>query len=164
MRCFIIIATFLKWGSFEMDLIALKTSIVPDTSVDFTSTLVVAGFLGVLLLLIILIVVFSIFSKTVSKTQKFKGKKKVEKAIMTEDLKMVSPFADVSTPVVSAPAKANEVQQVISEEIVAAISAAVYMMEGENAVIRNITPMRKNPINTRNPWAMAAITQNTKPF
>ena len=147
-----------------MDILTLVTSINPDTSINFTSTLVVAGFLGVLLLLIILIVVFSLFSKTVSKTQKSKGKKKVEKAIMTEDLKVVSPFADVSAAPVSAPAKAPATTQGVSEEIVAAISAAVYMMEGENAVIKSITPIRKNPINTRNPWAMAAINQNTKPF
>ena len=82
---------------------------------------------------------------------------------MTEDLKVVSPFAEVSAP---APAPAPQAQGV-SEEIVAAISAAVYMMEGEGAVITNIAPakaIRQNPIKTRNPWAMAAIMQNTKPF
>ena len=143
-----------------MDLITLKTSLIPNTSVEFTSTVVVAGFLVVLLILTILIIIFSLFSKTMSKTS---GKKKVEKAIMTEDLKVVSPFASAPMPA-SAPAPAPQMQSGVSEEIVAAISAAVYMMEGENAVIQSITPIRKNPINTRNPWAMAAIVQNTKPF
>ena len=149
-----------------MDLITLKTSIVPDTSPAFTSKVVVAGFFVVLLILTILIIVFSLFSKTMSKTQNKKGKKKVEKAIMTEDFKVVSPFAQANPtpamPVGTAPAP--RIQQGVSEEIVAAISAAVYMMEGENAVITSIKPLRKNPINTRNPWAMAAIVQNTKPF
>ena len=144
-----------------MDLIALRTSIIPDTSPAFTATVVVAGFLVVLLILTILIIVFSLFSKTMSKTQK-KGKKKEEKAIMTKDVNVVSPFG--AEPVQTASAPAPQIQQGVSEEIVAAISAAVYMMEGENAVITSIRPVRKNPINTRNPWAMAAIAQNTKPF
>ena len=75
-----------------MDLIALKTSIIPDTSPAFTATVVVAGFLVVLLILAILIIVFSLFSKIMSKTQGKKGKKK-EKAIMTKDMNVVSPFA-----------------------------------------------------------------------
>ena len=146
-----------------MSFLVLKTAIAADSSPGFTTTLVIAGFFGVLLMLAILIVVISIFSKTVSKTQGKKGKRKEEKAIMTEDLKVVSPFAEVSAP---APAPAPQAQGV-SEEIVAAISAAVYMMEGEGAVITNIAPakaIRQNPIKTRNPWAMAAIVQNTKPF
>ena len=146
-----------------MDIITLAAKIIPDTSPAFTSTVVVAGFFGVLLLLTVLIIVFSLFSKTVSKTQKSKGRKKEEKAIMTEDLKVVSPFAAPEAPVVPPVAQEQAVQGV-SEEIVAAISAAVYMLEGENAVVASITPIRKNPINTRNPWAMAAIVQNTTPF
>ena len=148
-----------------MDLITLKTAIEADSSPGFTSTLVIAGFFGVLLLLVILIIVFSIFSKIVSKSQTKKGKKKEEKAIMTQDLKVVSPFASENAVPASAPVQAAP--QGVSEEIVAAISAAVYMMEGEGAVIRSIAPakaVRQNPIKTRNPWAMAAIVQNTKPF
>ena len=146
-----------------MELFALKTSIVPDGSAGFTSTLVVAGFFGVLLMLIILILVLGAFSKVLSKTQMKKGKKKEEKAIMTEDLKVVSPFG--ATPAaVASPVSQDTAPQGISEEIVAAISAAVYMLEGEGAVVKSITPIRQNPIKTRNPWAMAAISQNTKPF
>ena len=149
-----------------MDLITLVTKIHPDSSIEFTSTLVVAGFFGVLLLLTVLIIVFGLFSKTVSKTQKAKGKRKEEKAIMTEDLKVVSPFtnAQAAPQTESAPQSPVPQMQGVSEEIVAAISAAVYMLEGENAVVASITPLRKNPINTRNPWAMAAITENTRPF
>ncbi|MBQ9531745.1 MAG: OadG family protein [Eubacterium sp.] len=147
-----------------MELITLATAIEADSSPGFTTTLVIAGFFGVLLLLAILIIVFSIFSKVVSKTQTKKGKKKEEKVIMTQDLKVVSPFADVKAPPVSAPVQQPVKTQGVSEEIVAAISAAVYMMEGEGAVVKSITPLRQNPIKTRNPWAMAAIIQNTKPF
>ena len=150
-----------------MDILTLKTALLPDTSVGFTSTVVVSGFLVVLLILTILIIVFSVFSNTISRSQRKNGKKKEEKAIMTQDLKVVSPFNDSSSvsaaPIVQAPPQT----QGVSEEIVAAISAAVYMMEGEGAVVKSITPaaqIRQNPIKTRNPWAMAAIMQNTKPF
>ena len=68
-----------------MSFLVLKTAIAADSSPGFTTTLVIAGFFGVLLMLAILIVVISIFSKTVSKTQGKKGKRKEEKAIMTED-------------------------------------------------------------------------------
>ena len=146
-----------------MDIFTLVTKIHPDGSLTFTSTLVVAGFFGVLLLLTVLIIVFSVFSKTVSKTQNKKQKRK-ETAIMTKEVKVQSPMEEISAAPAAQSAAAPAIQQGVSEEIVAAISAAVYMMEGENAVVTSITPMRKNPISTRNPWAMAAIVQNTKPF
>ncbi|MBR4241309.1 MAG: OadG family protein [Eubacterium sp.] len=148
-----------------MGLITLETAIAANNSAGFTATVVIAGFFGVLLMLVILIIVLSLFSKTVSKTQRKKGVKKEEKAIMTQDLKVVSPFGNDGAPPQGA--SVQEQSQGISEEVVAAISAAVYMMEGEGAVIRSIAPakaIRSNPIKTRNPWAMAAIAQNTKPF
>lgn len=54
--------------------------------------------------------------------------------------------------------------QGVTPEVVAAISAAVYMLEGEGAVVRSIRPLRKNPVSVRNPWAAAAVAENTKPF
>jgi hypothetical protein len=59
------------------------------------------------------------------------------------------------------------VEQGISGEVVAAISAAVYEIEGSGAKIASITPVRstkKNPITGRNPWANAAVIDNTRPF
>ena len=75
--------------------------------------------------------------------------------------------AENTAPVVQAPApvapKAElDVQQGINEEIVAAISAAVYSMEGADSKIVSIR--RKNPVTGRNPWAQAAVIDNTKPF
>lgn len=149
-----------------MDIVLLKTSIIPDSSATFTTTLVIAGFFGVLLFLSILIILVNLFSKAVAKTQKSKGKKKDEKPIMTEDLKIVSPFgkANIAPVTASSPVQAPQNSSGVSEEVVAAISAAVYMMEGENAVVKSITPIRQDPITRRNPWAMAAINENTKPF
>ena len=76
----------------------------------------------------------------------------------------------IPTPPPAAPAVAPVAAQGISGEIVAAISAAVYMMEGEGAVVTSIAPaaavraQAPNPITRRNPWAFAAISENTRPF
>lgn len=48
-------------------------------------------------------------------------------------------------------------------EVVAAITAAVYMMEGEGATVKKIT-RKKSPDNVRSAWAQAAVTDNTRPF
>ena len=143
-----------------MSLFALATSVVPDTSVEFTATLIIAGLSVVLGILALLIVVVNIYGKIVSKTQGvFMKKNKKKGAPMSPELNIIP------TPP-PAPAAAPAAQGV-SGEIVAAISAAVYMMEGEGAVVRSITPARTqapNPITRRNPWAFAAITENTRPF
>ena len=73
----------------------------------------------------------------------------------------------MNTPPPAPEKSAAPAVQGISGEVVAAISAAVYMMEGEGAVVRAITPVRAqtpNPITRRNPWAFAAISENTRPF
>lgn len=48
-------------------------------------------------------------------------------------------------------------------EVVAAITAAVYLMEGEGATVKKIT-RKKSPDNVRSAWAQAAVTDNTRPF
>lgn len=62
------------------------------------------------------------------------------------------------------PAPQPTAPQGVTPEVVAAISAAVYMLEGEGAVVKSIRPLRKNPVSNRNPWAAAAVAENTKPF
>lgn len=92
-------------------------------------------------------------------------RKKNKKNALSPELNIIPTPPPAPT---SAPAPA--VSQGISGEVVAAISAAVYMMEGEGAVVTAIapaTPVRtqvKNPITRRNPWAFAAISENTRPF
>ncbi len=141
-----------------MDLITLATSVIPDRSVGFTVTVIVAGLGIVLGTLAVLIVVFYVFGSIMSKTQNASNKKKAKKNAAIPPQKTVPapkqmPFSPVA-------------EQGISGEVVAAISAAVYAMEGNsNSVITSITPMRKrNPITGRNPWANAAVIENTRPF
>lgn len=141
-----------------MELFALVTSTVPDTGAAFTATVVIAGLGIVLVTLAVLIVVFKVFGNIVSKSQNKAKQKTVEQqqAMMKQSAQSVS----VSN---AAPVKAP-VAQGISTEVVAAISAAVYAVEGENAVIRSITPKKQSPIGVRNPWAQAAVIDNTRPF
>lgn len=134
-----------------MELFALATSITPDRTPTFTATVVIAGLGIVLVTLAVLIVVFKLFGNIVSKSQN-KSKKKAVEAQQKE-------MQQVSTAPAAKPA-----QQGISGEVVAAISAAVYALEGEGAVIRSITPKKQSPIGVRNPWAQAAVIENTRPF
>ena len=147
-----------------MELFTLATMVEPDRSMGFTATVIIAGLGIVLATLAILIIVFYLFGKMVSKTQGAamkKNKKKIEKREIS-----ATPVSAFQAPVAVAPAA----EQGIPGEVVAAISAAVYMMEGEGAVVSAIAPavaarrQLPNPVTRRNPWAMAAVVQNTKPF
>lgn len=141
-----------------MELFALATSITPDRTPTFTATVVIAGLGIVLVTLAVLIVVFKLFGNIVSKSQNKSKKKAVE--AQQKEMQQVStaPAAKAAVPVV------KPAQQGISGEVVAAISAAVYALEGEGAVIRSITPKKQSPIGVRNPWAQAAVIDNTRPF
>ena len=129
-----------------------------DTSVTFTTTVVIAGItivLGVLLLLILVFYLFSIIVQKLESMSKVRAEKKAKKA-----------QADVSNPnetpaPVRPSASAPKVEQGISGEVVAAIAAAVVASEGPSAVIRSI---KKKNVGGRNPWAQAANIDNTKPF
>lgn len=141
-----------------MDLINLATSVTPDRSIGFTVTVIIAGLGVVLGTLAILIVVFYAFGAIMTKTQKASKNKKTKKDAV------IAPQTTAPAPKTQAPAPVA--QQGVSGEIVAAISAAVYAMEGNsNSVITSITPVRKqNPITGRNPWSNAAVIDNTRPF
>ncbi len=148
-----------------MSLYSLSTSVVPDTSVGFTATVIIAGLGIVLATLIILIIVFNIFGKIVSKTQGVNMRKHKKKSNTAP-----AELNIVNTPPPASEKAAAPAVQGISGEVVAAISAAVYMMEGEGAVVTSIAPaaparaQAPNPITRRNPWAFAAIAENTRPF
>lgn len=138
-------------------------------------TVVVAGIGIVLCTLIVLILVFYAFGSFVSKAEaaskkraaKRLEKKKAKKAkkASAEGEKAEPESAPAPVPVsISAPvpAPAPVVEEGISGEVVAAISAAVYSMEGGNVKIAAIR--KQNPITARNPWAQAAVIDNTRPF
>lgn len=145
-----------------MDLITLATSVVPDRSLGFTITVIVAGLGIVLGTLAVLIIVFYAFGAIMSKSQALKDKKaakKLEEKMRAEAEKLIETKVEAPVkPVAIAPA----VEQGISGEVVAAISAAVYCMEGSGATICSIK--RQSPITARNPWAQASVIDNTRPF
>ncbi|MBE6720365.1 MAG: hypothetical protein E7571_06900 [Ruminococcaceae bacterium] len=145
-----------------MDVYSLATAIIPDTTVEFTATLIVAGLSVVLGILALLIIVVKVYGMIVSKSQGANMRKNKKKANSAPPQLNI-----VNTPPPAPAKKAAPVSQGISGEVIAAISAAVYMMEGEGAVVRSVTPVRTqtpNPVTRRNPWAFAAITENTRPF
>lgn len=128
-------------------------TIVADTSPQFTTTLVVAGMGTVFAVLIILIVIFNLYGKLVSKLES--GSKKHKKPKMEKSAAPV-PMTK-SAPAAPAPV----VDSSVSPEIVAAITAAIVASEGPGVTIRSI---RKVNVGSRNPWAAAAIADNTRPF
>lgn len=139
----------------------LETSLTPSTSPEFTATVVIAGFGSVLLTLMLLIGVFQIFGKSVSASQLRAEKKKAEKLSeqMKKDEGVPAPPVIKSGAVPPPPAIEGEVPP----EIVAVISAAVAAAEG--GAVRITSVRRKNkPQSAVNPWAQAAVYDNTRPF
>lgn len=146
-----------------MDIFTMATNVVPDRSLAFTLTVVIGGIGIVLGALMVLILVFFAFGKIMSVSQA-RAKKKEAKKIQSEmqaNLSKVSAAAPTSTP---ASSPAPVVEDGIPQEVVAAISAAVYAMDGGAGVVRSITKKTGSPITTRNPWAQAAVADNTRPF
>lgn len=146
-----------------MDIFTMATNVVPDRSLAFTLTVVIGGIGIVLGALMVLILVFFAFGKIMSVSQA-RAKKKEAKKIQSEmqaNLSKVSAAAPTPTP---ASAPAPVVEDGIPQEVVAAISAAIYAMDGGAGVVRSITKKTGSPITTRNPWAQAAVADNTRPF
>lgn len=145
-----------------MDTITLATGIIADRSVTFTITVIVAGIGIVLCTLLVLIGVFYAFGAVVSKSQANAKKKEAKK--MQSDMEAALSKASESVPArAPVPTSAPAIEEGISGEVVAAISAAVYAMEGGSAVIRSVS-RKASPVSTRNPWAQAAVVDNTRPF
>jgi len=145
-----------------MDTITLAAGIIADRSVTFTATVIVAGIGIVLCTLLVLIGVFYAFGAIVSKSQASAKKKEAKK--IQSDMEAALSKASESVPAPApAPASAPVIEEGISGEVVAAISAAVYAMEGGSAAIRSVS-RRVSPVTTRNPWAQAAVVDNTRPF
>lgn len=134
-----------------------------DTSPVFTATVVIAGVTIVVGVLLLLILIFYLFGMIVSKAEnraKEQAAKKVNKnTANTQGAASVTPVPVPAAPSVARPAM--EIEDGINGEVVAAIAAAVAMSEGPNAVVRSI---KKKNVSGRNPWAAAAVADNTRPF
>ena len=150
----------------------------------FDATVIIAGISIVVGVLLLLILVFNIFGKIVPKIEAFtiareekrakrkaarKAKKAAKKAAKELEKNGETGSAAVigndDVPVEKvqnlAPKPIPVVEQGISGEVVAAITAAIVASEGEGVVVHSIK--RKN-VGGRNPWAQAANIDNTRPF
>lgn len=124
-----------------------------------TATVVIAGVFIVLAVLIVLIGIFIGFGTAVSKSENAaKGHKKDRKPAVQQ-----APPAPKAEP--SVQKAVNNVQAAeagISGEVVAAITAAITASEGGRTVV--IRSIKKKNVSVRNPWAAAAISENTRSF
>lgn len=126
-----------------------------DSSAEFTSTVVIAGIVIVLAVLVLLILVFYMFGMLVSRTEAAAKKRKKG----NDDEITFTPV--VPAPQVRKPAPVPAVEPGISGDVVAAITAAIVACEGTGVTIRSI---RRRDVGSRNPWAQAAVVNNTQPF
>lgn len=125
--------------------------LLADSSPTFTATVVISGISIVIGVLLLLIAVFYLFGFFVSKSQKLAENKKSNKSDLPPSVPAV----------VKAPAPAVNVQTDIGPELVAVITAAIAASEGKSVTIRSI---KRKDAASRNPWAQAAIADNTQPF
>lgn len=129
--------------------------VLADRSLGFTVTVVTAGISIVLGILVLLIFVFNLFGKAVStaeKRAKAKKQNKKSRGNLPNQANIPIKAPTAPTPVV---------EQGISEEVVAAITAAIVAYEGTGVTIKSI---KRKPQSGRNPWAQAAVLDNTRPF
>ena len=150
--------------------------LVADRSALFTTTVVVSGILIVVGVLFLLIGVFQLFGIIVPKiNQKVieneekraarKAKRAAKKAAKLAEkngeaeqtVASEEPVTNIQQPAVPSPV----VEQGISGEVVAAITAAIVASEGTGVTVRSI---KKKKVSGRNPWAQAANIDNTRPF
>lgn len=137
------------------------TGIAPDRSATFTSTVVIAGIVIVLGILVLLIFVFKAFGAIVHGAET-RSKKKKLKAMENQVTVAAAPAAPAAKAAPAAPAPV--VESGIPGEVVAVIAAAVAASEGPGAVVQSVRRVRPNPVGVRNPWAAAAVAENTRPF
>lgn len=129
------------------------------------ATVVIAGVGIVLGVLIVLIGVFGGFGSAVSNIEKAVKNRKAKKAEKKAE-ENAAEASDRAVPaqavVASAVKPAPVVEQGISGEVVAAITAAVAASEGGGSFV--IRSVKRKDVGSRNPWARAAVNDNTRSF
>lgn len=140
------------------------TSVLADSGMSLaekgisSAKVILTGFVVVFSVLIILILIIKLYSTIVQKAQQ-SGKKKKEKIAVKED---VSSVATPKAAPVSTASPDVSVQDGVTEEVVAVISAAVATMYGSSGKAR-IKSIKKLDTG-RCAWANAGILDNTRPF
>lgn len=119
-----------------------------------SAKVILTGFVVVFIVLLLLIAIIKIYSAIVSKALESGKKKKSMEKIESTAKTVQAPAPAVSL----VPA----VQDGVSEEVVAVISAAVATMYGSSAKTR-IKSIKKSGTG-RSAWANAGVLENTRPF
>lgn len=140
------------------------------TNIDWTevATVVIAGIVIVLGVLLVLIGVFGGFGKLVSQLEatakKRKLKKEAKKAAKASEATAVAFIEGADGPAEVKPGKktAPVAEQGISGEVIAAITAAITASEGSDKFV--IRSVKRKEAGSRNPWARAAVADNTRSF
>ncbi|MEZ3421815.1 MAG: OadG family protein [Eubacterium sp.] len=142
------------------------------------ATVVIAGIVIVLGVLLVLIGVFGSFGKLVSGLENSAKKRKARRAARKAAKQAAKEKAGEAavaviceTDVPSASEKEAEnrrpvlsaaEEQGVSGEVVAAITAAIAASEGSNNFV--IRSVKRKDAGSRNPWARAAVADNTRAF
>ena len=125
----------------------------------FDGTLVSTGLVLVLSLLVVLCLIIMLQGKI------FDAGKKKEAAAARAELSKDAPAPapkPARAPVPAAPAPAVEAG--IPGEVVAAIAAAVYCLEGANVTVHSVRRLPQPAASRRGVWGDAGVAQNTRPF
>ncbi len=124
-----------------------------------SAKVILTGFVVVFVVLFLLIFIINIYGAIIQKATQG-GKKKKEK--ISEPEKNSATPSVVSRNTASASASAPNVQNGISEEVVAVITAAVAASSDSSSRTR-IKSIKKSD-GSRSAWANAGILDNTRPF
>lgn len=125
------------------------------------ATVVISGFSIVFGVLLVLILIFYAFGAIVSKS--VNASKKGKKKGKSDESKASAPAITPAPKSVAKASPAPVADNGVTGEVVAAITAAIAMSEGEGKTF-TIRSIKKKSVSGRNPWASAAVADNTKPF
>ncbi len=118
---------------------------------------VIVTLTGLVVVFVMLIFLTNVIKGYGAIVRKIQGKTSNKNAVQA------APLAKTFTPAEkSAPVASPAIQEGISEEVVAAISAAVYTMYGTS--VNTITTIRRATRPNRSEWGMAGLLRNTRPF
>ena len=135
-----------------------------DASLVSTSLVLVFGLLVALCLIITLEgKVFDSFNDKDNAKKRAKAMDELHNSAPKPSKPPKAPAARAaSAPAPAAPAPAVEAG--IPGEVVAAISAAIFSMEGGHAVVREVRRMPQAGGSRRGAWGDAGVVQSTRPF
>ncbi len=130
-------------------------------------SLVIVGLVVVFVVLILLIVLVWVFGKVmVAASNTRRGQESSSDDVSNAQANKPASAAKAAkdnAPRPAASAAAPAVEQGISGEVVAAISAAIMMLSEESGKTYAVRSIRRTK-EARPAWAMAGILENTKPF